>query len=81
MTIHRVPPEDAGTLRLASVPNSAEYRRYAEVARKLAAQQPGSDRLMWARLAVLWDDVADRIAAKEERAASAVHVEEWDTGD
>jgi len=44
---------------------SAEYRRYAEVARKLAKQQQGSDGFMWAQLTVLWDDVADRMAAKE----------------
>jgi hypothetical protein len=41
--------------------SSAKYRRYAEVARKLA----GSDDFMWAQLAALWDEVAKRIAAKE----------------
>ena len=47
------------------VPNSAEYRRYAEVARQLAKQQQGSDGFMWAQLAALWDNVAERMAAKE----------------
>jgi hypothetical protein len=44
---------------------SAEYRRYAEVARKLAKQQQRSDGFMWAQLAALWDKVADRKAAEE----------------
>jgi hypothetical protein len=65
MTIHRVPPEDAGTLRLPSVPNSAEYRRYAEVARRLAKQQQGSDRFMWGQLVALWGKVAERKVAAE----------------
>jgi hypothetical protein len=47
------------------VTNSAEYRRYAEVARKLAKQQQGGHGFMWAQLAALWDNVADRLAAKE----------------
>ena len=46
------------------MPNSAVYRRYAEVARKLAKQQEGSDGFMWAQLAALWDKVADYKAAK-----------------
>ena len=50
--------------------NSAEYRRYAEVARRLAKQQHGSDGFMWSQLAALWDEVAERIAAKEARLAS-----------
>ena len=44
------------------MPNAAEYRRYAEVARKLAEQQQGSEALMWAQLAQLWDKVAERKA-------------------
>jgi hypothetical protein len=52
------------------VPNSAEYRRYAEVARRLATQQQGSDGFMWAQLATLWDKVADRKAAEEAQLAS-----------
>jgi hypothetical protein len=47
------------------VPNSAEYRRYAEVARRLARQQQGSDGFMWTQLAALWERVAGRMAAKE----------------
>ena len=46
------------------MPNSAVHRRYAEVARKLAKQQEGSDGFMWAHLAALWDKVADYRAAK-----------------
>jgi hypothetical protein len=49
--------------------SSAKYRRYAEVARKLA----GSDDFMWAQLAALWDEVAERMAAKEARSASGKH--------
>ena len=63
--------------------NSTEYR-YAEVARRLAKQQQGSDGFMWSQLAALWDEVAKRIAAKEAQSASVQrerHVEEWDTGD
>jgi hypothetical protein len=45
--------------------NSAEYKRYAEVARRLAKQQQGSDGFMWTQLAALWDEVADRKAAVE----------------
>jgi hypothetical protein len=41
-------------------PNSVHYRRYANVARKLAKQQEGSNGLMWGQLAVLWNQVADR---------------------
>ena len=56
----------------------SEYRRYAEVARKLAKQQQGSNGFMWAQLAALWDKVADRMAAKERsclrRAASGKRV-------
>jgi ATP-dependent exoDNAse (exonuclease V) alpha subunit len=37
------------------MPTRAKYRHYAEVARKLAEQKQGSDRFMWARLALLWD--------------------------
>jgi hypothetical protein len=70
MTIHRVPPEDTDALRLGSVPNCAKYRRYAKVARKLAKQQEGSDGFMWSQLAALWDEVAERMAAKEARLAS-----------
>jgi len=40
-------------------PNSVHYRRYANVARKLAIQQEGSNGFMWAQLAVLWNQVAD----------------------
>jgi hypothetical protein len=62
------------SLRLGSVPNSAKYRRYAEVARKLAKQQHGSDGfMMWTQLAALWDEVAERMAAKEARSASGKH--------
>jgi hypothetical protein len=49
---------------MTDLPNSARYRRYADVARKLAKQQ-GSNGFMWAQLAVLWNQVADREAAKE----------------
>ena len=35
------------------VPKSAEYKRYAEVARRLAKQQQGSDGFMGAQLAAL----------------------------
>ena len=58
------------TLRLV-VPTPAKFRRYAEVARKLAKQQEGAEALMWAQLAVLWDSAADRMAAKEKAAAKA----------
>jgi len=47
------------------MPSSAKYRRYAEVARRLAKQQQGSDGVIWAQLAALWSEVADRKAAKE----------------
>ena len=50
------------------MPTTAKYRRYAEVARKLAAQVQGSDRFMWAQLAQLWDKAADRMASKEKAA-------------
>ena len=73
MMIHRVLPEDTGTLRVRSMPNSAKYRRYAEVARKLAMQQQGSDDFMWAQLAQLWDRVADRKAAQEAQSAGGKH--------
>jgi hypothetical protein len=53
------------TDRVQIVPNSAEYRRYAEVARRLAKQQQGSDGFMWTQLAALWDRVAERKAAKQ----------------
>jgi len=36
-----------------NMPNSAEFKRYAEVARRLAKQQKGSDGLMWSQLAAL----------------------------
>jgi hypothetical protein len=49
--------------------SSAKYRRYAEVARKLA----GSDDFMWAQLAALWDEVAERMAAKEARSPGVQH--------
>ena len=39
------------------LPNSAEYRRYAEVARQVAKQEQGSDHL-WAELALFWENVA-----------------------
>jgi hypothetical protein len=42
-----------------------EYRRYAEVARRLAKHQQGSNGFMWAQLAALWDEVAQRMVAKE----------------
>jgi hypothetical protein len=72
MTIHRVSPEATGhNAKAGIVPNSAEYRRYAEVARRLAKQQQGSDGFMWAQLAALWDEVADRKAAKEGQSSSA----------
>ena len=35
------------------------------MARKLAKQQQGSDGFMWSQLAALWDEVANRKAAKE----------------
>jgi hypothetical protein len=73
MTIHRVLSEDTGILRLRSVPDSAKYRRYAEVAQRLAKQHQGSDRLMWAQLAALWDEVAERMAAKEAQSPSVQH--------
>ena len=81
MTIHRVWPGPTGsgyTLRFGSRLIQSEYRRYAEVARKLAKQQQGSNGFMWAQLAALWDKVADRMAAKERsclrRAASGKRV-------
>ena len=49
----------------------SEYRRYAEVARKLAKQQQGSNGFVWAQLAALWDKVADRMAAKGSAVACA----------
>src|SRR6516162_10629597 len=58
MTIHRVWPGPTGsgyTLRFGSRLIQSEYRRYAEVARKLANQQQGSNGFMWAQLAALWD--------------------------
>ena len=56
------------------MPTSAKYRRYAEVARKLAKQQQGSDGfMMWTQLAALWDEVAERMAAKDARSASEQH--------
>jgi hypothetical protein len=48
------------------MPIPAKYRHYAEVARKLANQLHGSEAFMWARLALLWDKAADRMAAKEK---------------
>jgi len=39
----------------------------AEVARKLARQQQGSEARMWAQLGQLWD-AASRMAAKEKAA-------------
>jgi hypothetical protein len=45
--------------------NSAQYRRYAQVARQLAKQPLGAHGFMWAQLATLWDKAADRMAAKE----------------
>jgi hypothetical protein len=50
---------------MTDLPNSVHYRRYANVARKLAKQQEGSNGFMWGQLAVLWNQVADRKAAKE----------------
>ena len=50
---------------MTDLPNSVHYRRYANVARKLAKQQEGSNGFMWSQLAVLWNQVADRKAAKE----------------
>ena len=50
------------------MPTTAIFRRYAEVARKLAEQKQSSDRFMWAQLAQLWDKAADRMAAKEKAA-------------
>jgi hypothetical protein len=49
------------------VPTLAKYRRYADVAQRLAKQQQGSERFMWAQLAALWERVADRKAAEEAR--------------
>ena len=46
------------------LPNSGEYRRYAEVARQVAKQEQGSDHL-WAELALFWENVADYKAAEE----------------
>ena len=37
---------------MTDLPNSVHYRRYANVARKLAKQQEGSNGFMWAQLAV-----------------------------
>jgi hypothetical protein len=78
MTIHRVLSEDTGILRLRSVPDSAKYRRYAEVAQRLAKQHQGSDRLMWAQLAALWDGLSEWLPRKRSRPACSirVHVEE-----
>jgi hypothetical protein len=50
------------------VPTSAKFKRYAEVARKLAKQQLGSEAFMWAQLAQHWAQVADRMAVKEKAA-------------
>ena len=49
---------------MTDLPNSVHYRRYANVARKLAKQQEGSNGFMWGQLAVLWNRVADRKAGK-----------------
>lgn len=46
------------------------FRRYAEVARKLAKEEQGSVALMWAELSALWDRVADRTATKEAQLTS-----------
>ena len=47
------------------IPNSAEYRRYAEVARQVAKQEQGSDFHLWVELALFWENVADYKAAEE----------------
>ena len=46
------------------IPNSAEYRRYAEVARQVANEEQGLDRL-WIELALFWENVAEYRAAEE----------------
>jgi hypothetical protein len=50
-------PLSAGRNDRQRVPNSAEFKRYAEVARKLPKQQLGSDGFMWTQLAAQWDKV------------------------
>jgi hypothetical protein len=58
---------------MTDMPNSAEFKRYAEVARKLAKQPLGSNGLMWTQLAAQWDKVAERMAAKEAQSPSVQH--------
>jgi hypothetical protein len=50
-------------MRRNTTPNSAEYKRYAEVARRLAKEQP--EAFMWAELALLWENVARYRTAEE----------------
>ena len=52
-------------MRRTIIPNSTEYRRYAEVARQVAKEEQGSRQSMWIELALFWDHVADYIAAEE----------------
>ena len=53
-----------------TMPNSAEYRRYAEVAQKLAKKERGSDHSMWAELALFWREVAEYTAAEVAQLAA-----------
>jgi len=54
-------------MRRTIIPDSTEYRRYAEVARQVAKQEQGSDHPMWAELALFWESVADYNAAEENQ--------------
>ena len=63
MTIH----QGLASCTVAFVPSSANYRRYAEVARKLAKQPQASDRLMWAQLAALWTKRPTELQRRKRR--------------
>ena len=47
------------------MPDSAEFRRHAEVARQIAKEERGADHFIWTELALFWENVADYVAAEE----------------
>ena len=50
---------------MTDLPNSVHYRRYANVAGSWPNYRRAQMAFMWGQLAVLWNQVADRKAAKE----------------
>ena len=52
-------------MQRTTIPNSTEFRRYAEVARQVASEEQGSGQPMWAEMALFWENVADYKAAEE----------------